>query len=96
MQTGEIISMLALGVSFVVMALAFRRDTRGGGAELGEIRAKLSSISGGIDDIRVEVRTMREKQQDMAVRLAEAEASCKSMHKRLDEHIERQHRGETE
>lgn len=91
MTTGEIISLGALGISLIVMVLTARRDTRGSAQESGEIRGKLDSISNGIDDIRVDLRTMRDKQQDMAVRLAETEASCRSMHRRLEEHVKQYH-----
>jgi len=91
MTTGEIISMLALGVAALGFWLNARKGTREDAGTMGEIRAKLNSISTGIDDIRVEVRSMREKQQDMAVRIAECEASCKSMHKRLDDHVQQYH-----
>ena len=91
MSTSEIISLLALGVAAVMAILSARRDTRSSGQDTGEIRTKLDSISAGVDDIRVDVRSMRDKQQDMAVRLAETEANCKSLSRRMDEHIQQYH-----
>jgi hypothetical protein len=46
--------------------------------------AKLDAIASGVDDIRVDMRTMRDRLQDFGERLTAVEQSAKSAHHRLD------------
>lgn len=76
-------------VAVITVILAGRRDTRGDAAERAETKAMLSSIKGGVDDIRLEQRRMRDRADQQAKELAECMSSCRSAHKRLDEHERR-------
>lgn len=78
MKTGAIIALGSLLVAFIALLVGARRDTRGEAASQAQVNAKLDSIAGGVDDIRVEQRAMRE-------RLARVESSVKSAHHRLDQ-----------
>lgn len=78
METGAIIALGSLLVAFIALLVSARRDTRGEAASQAQVNAKLDSIAGGVDDIRVEQRAMRE-------RLARVKSSVKSAHHRLDQ-----------
>ena len=51
------------------------------------VRMDLEYIKRGVDDIRVDQQRMREDMGRMAERVTRVEESCKSMHHRLDQHI---------
>lgn len=84
MDTGVIISIGALLVSLVGLLLNSRRDTRTDAATNAIIQTKLDSVISGVDDIRVEMRTMRESINDHGERLARVEARAQSNTHRLD------------
>ena len=73
METGTIIALGSLLVAFIALLAGARRDTRGEAASQAQVNAKLDSIAGGVDDIRVEQRAMRER------------LDGKSAHHRLDQ-----------
>lgn len=56
METGAIIALGSLLVAFIALLVGARRDTRGEAASQAQVHAKLDSIAGGVDDIRVEQR----------------------------------------
>ena len=56
METGAIIALGSLLVAFIALLVSARRDTRGEAASQAQVNAKLDSIAGGVDDIRVEQR----------------------------------------
>ena len=85
MSWDTVIALLGLLVAVLTVILAGRRDTRGDAAERAETRAMLTSIMGGVDDLRVDNRAMREEVQRMAVELARVDQSAKSAHRRLDD-----------
>lgn len=51
---------------------------------LARIEDKLDTMKSGIDDIRFELRSHRERLNDIDVRLVRVEEATKSAHKRLD------------
>ena len=67
METGAIIALGSLLVAFIALLVGARRDTRGEAASQAQVHAKLDSIAGGVDDIRVEQRAMRERLDGYAV-----------------------------
>lgn len=75
----------AHNVAFIALLVSARRDTRGEAASQAQVNAKLDSIAGGVDDIRVEQRAMRERLDGYAERLARVKSSVKSAHHRLDQ-----------
>ena len=84
METATIISLCAVAVSFLGLILNSRKETRQDAASTAEMKATLGNISNGVEDIRVELRTMRGRVDGLAERLSAVESSCKSAHHRLD------------
>lgn len=89
---------IALGSLLLALILAFtnsRRNVKSDAAtdakETAEMHGMLVSIRNGVDDMRVELRTERSRVDQLAERVAAAEGSCKSMHKRLDDHMHHEH-----
>ena len=84
MDTGVIISIAAVLISLVGLILNSRKDTRSDAAASAIIQTKLDSVITGVDDIRVEMRAMRETISDHGERLAKLEARAASNTHRLD------------
>ena len=84
MQAGEIISIVAVLISFVALVLNSRKDTRADAAQNATIQTKLDSVKAGVDDIRVDLRTMQTSLGDHSERLARVEAKAENNTKRLD------------
>ena len=84
METSTIISLVAVLLSFGGLLLSSRKDTRTDAATTATIQAKLDSLIVGVDDIRVEMRAMRETIGDHGERLAKVEARAASNTHRLD------------
>lgn len=85
METQQIISLAALAIALLSFVLNGRKETRQDAAGMARLEAKMDSISGGVEDIRVEMRGMRGRVDGLAERLSTVEASCKSAHHRLDQ-----------
>ena len=85
METSAILSLAAVLVSLVGLLLNTRKSTRDDAAGNARLETKLDSISSGVEDIRVETRTMRGRVDGLAERLSAVESSCKSAHHRLDQ-----------
>jgi hypothetical protein len=83
METGTWIALAAVLISVVGLLLSSRKDTRQDAAEMAEIKTSLNNIQNGVDDIRVEMRSHRERLNALEVKLAAVEASDKSAHHRL-------------
>ena len=84
MQAGEIISIVAVLISFVALVLNSRKDTRADAAQNATIQTKLDSVKAGVDDIRVDLRTMQTSLGDHSERLARVEAKAENNAKRID------------
>lgn len=89
MDIGTFLTAGGLLVAGLSLAVALRKDTRGDARSQGEQMAMLTSISTGVDDIRLEQRRMRDRADQQAKELAECVSNCKSAHRRLDEHERR-------
>lgn len=85
METGVIISLVAVLISAVGLLLTGRKGTREDAAGTARLEAKLDSISSGVEDIRVETRTMRSRVDGLAERLSAVERDCRNAHHRLDQ-----------
>lgn len=85
METSTIISLAAVLISLLGLVLNGRKATRQDAAGIASLEVKLDSISSGVEDIRVELRTMRGRVDQLAERISAVEASCKSAHHRLDQ-----------
>lgn len=84
METGTLISLAAVLISFIALVLNGRKDTRSDAATNAIIQTKLDNLINGVDDIRVELRAMKDKISDHGERLAKVEARAASNSSRLD------------
>ena len=80
----DVIAGCALIVAALSMLLSTRRDVRQSASEMARIETHLTSIQGGVDEIRVEQRAIRERVDSLMERVARVETSCKAAHKRID------------
>lgn len=84
METGTIISLCAVAISLIGLFMTSRKDTRSDAAANAIVTTKLDSLINGVDDIRIEMRSMRESITDHGERLARVEARAQSNTHRLD------------
>lgn len=84
METSTIIALGALLVSILGLIFNGRKDTRSDAAANAITQTKLDSLISGVDDIRVEMRTMRDNITSHGERLAKVEARASSNTHRLD------------
>ena len=84
MQTGEIISLVAVVISFAALMLNSRKDTRADAALNATIQAKLDSVKAGVDEIRVDLRAVQNSLSDHSERLARVEARTENNTKRIE------------
>lgn len=85
METSVLISLAAVALSALGLLLNGRKASREDAASSARLEAKLDSISGGVEDIRVETRSMRSRMDGLAERISAVESSVKSAHHRLDQ-----------
>lgn len=85
MEIGTVIALGAVIISFVGLMLSQRKDTRQDAAGSARMETKLDGIASGVEDIRVEMRTTRERVNGLSERVSAVESSCKSAHHRLDQ-----------
>lgn len=85
MDIGIIISFAAMLIAAMGLILSGRKGTREDAAGTARLEAKIDSISAGVEDIRVEIRSMRARMDSLSERLAAVEISCKSAHHRIDQ-----------
>lgn len=85
MELKDILSALAVLISLGALLLSTRKESRQDAAGTARLEAKLDSISSGVEDIRVETRTMRSRVDGLAERLSAVERDCRNAHHRLDQ-----------
>lgn len=69
-----IISIGALLVALMGLLLNSRKETRNDAAALAELKAGQNTLISGINDIRVEIRGLRDLSRELTERMAKAEA----------------------
>ena len=84
METGTVISLGAVLIAMISLILNSRKETRSDAAVTAQIQTKLDSLIAGVNDIRVEVRSMRDSISDHSERLVRVEASTANNAHRLD------------
>lgn len=77
MDASTILSAAAVLIALVGLIFNSRKDTRQDAAGSARLEAKLDNISGGVEDIRVEMRGMRDRVDGISERLSAVESSCK-------------------
>ena len=95
MEIKEYLSLAAVFISLVALLMNSRKDTRTDAAGAAKREAKLDSIGNGVEDIRVEMRTMRDRVDSQGERLAKVEARAASNTHRLDALDGRKHPPDT-
>ena len=84
METGTIISLAAVAISFVALIMNGRKETKTDAAAMARIETSLGTLNSGVNDIRVGLRSMRDSLADHSERLARVEARAESNTHRLD------------
>ena len=84
METSVVISIIAAVIAGIGLLLSSRKDTRSDAAENAMVQTKLDNLISGVNDIRVEVRSMRESINDHGERLSRIEAVAANNSHRLD------------
>lgn len=73
MGEAQVISLVALAVAFLGLLLNSRKDTRQDAAETARVQAKLDSLINGVDEIRLEMRSMQKDIRTQGERIAKIE-----------------------
>ena len=84
METGTVISIIAALIALASLILNSRKETRSDAAALARIDTSLNTVNSGINDIRVDLRTMRENINEHSVRLARVEEKAASNTRRIE------------
>lgn len=84
METGTVISLAAVAISFVALILNGKKETKSDAAAMARIETSLSTLNSGVNDIRVDLRSMRDSLADHSERLARVEARAENNAHRLD------------
>lgn len=79
-----VISLCALLISLKGSRRQDRQDVTQDAISGAELKSELNYISRGVDDMRVEMRAMRNEVGDLAERVTRVEESAKQAHKRID------------
>lgn len=84
METGTVISIAAVVISFAALILNSKKETKSDAAAMARIETSLATLNSGVNDIRVDLRSMRDSLADHSERLARVEARAESNTHRLD------------
>lgn len=85
MSASEIIALFSLAIAVLTMIFNGRKDTRVDAAKEARNEAKLDSISNGITEIRVDVRTMNKTLAEHGSRIVKVEGGVQEAQRRIDE-----------
>lgn len=84
METGTIISIVSVCIAFVALLMNSKKDVKADSAAMARIETSLSTLNSGVNDIRVDLRSMRDSLADHSERLARVEARAENNAHRLD------------
>ena len=84
MDTGTVISIAAVLISFLALMLNSKKETKSDAAALARIDTALTSLNNGVTEIRVDLRTMQTSITDHSERLARVESRAESNTHRID------------
>ena len=82
METTTLISLGALLVAVISLILNSRKDTKNDAAALAEIKVGLNSAVTGINDLRVDLKSMREAIGEHGERIGSLETRVNYLEKR--------------
>lgn len=84
METGTVISLVAALIALAALILNSRKETRSDAAALARIDTSLGTLNSGVNDIRVDLRSVRDSLNDHTDRIARVEARAENNTHRLD------------
>jgi chromosome segregation ATPase len=79
-----LIAALALVVAYLGYQLNKSKEIKSDGQESAELKAELSYIRRGVDDIKIDLRANEKQMAALGERVTRVEESSKQAHKRLD------------
>lgn len=85
MTTSEIIALCALAVSALMMLMSMRRGSQSDAASQARQETKLDNVAHGVEDIRVDMRSLKNELSTHSAELAEVKVSLKNAHRRIEE-----------
>ena len=84
METGTVISLAAVVISFAALILNGKKETKSDAAALARIDTGLNTLNNGVTEIRVDLRNIQGSLNDHSERLAKVEARAETNSHRLD------------
>ena len=94
-----LISVLSLIVSAIVGFSAIKsrnsNDTKQETSQLTTLIVKLENIADGVNEIKADMRNMKDDVRELRDRVIAVEPSAKSAHKRIDDYFGTDHKGVT-
>ena len=84
METSVLVSLGALLIALLGFILNSRKETRTDAAESAKTQETLDNLLAGVNEIRVDIRTMQNSIGDHSERIAKVEARADSNAHRLD------------
>ena len=84
METGKVVSICAMVIALLGLLLNSRKETRTDAASMAEIKTGLNTVNNGVNEIRVELRSIRDSLNEHTDRLARVETMAENNSHRLD------------
>ena len=84
METSLIVSIIAVLFTGIGLILNTRKDTRTDAAKDAIVQTKLDNLITGVNDIRVEIRSMRDSINNHSERLVKIEEMAQNNSRRID------------
>ena len=82
--SSELISFAALCVAVITLMLNKNKESTKTISEIAKLGARIESIQNGVDDIRVELRSMRTKMENISQRVSACETADELLTARVD------------
>jgi chaperonin cofactor prefoldin len=83
-EIGVLIAMGGLFLSYLTYQFNKQKETKTDTRQDAEIKAQLSYISKGVDEIRLDQKASDRKIGELSIQVAKIDESNKSLHKRVD------------
>ena len=84
MEPGTVVSICAMVIALLGLLLNSRKETRTEAASMAEIKTGLNTVNNGVNEIRVELRSIRDSLNEHTDRLARVETMAENNSHRLD------------
>lgn len=83
-ELGVIVAVSGLLVSYLAYQLNRTKEVKSDSQESAEVKAALSYIRSGVDDIKIDLKANEKQMAQIAERVTRVEESAKQAHKRID------------